>query len=341
MALHATKDLGFAFTPANIAVRLFFAMSGFYMAMVYEGKYSGRYRPFLASRFLRIWPPYAAALLVALGLVLAVAKFRGRCVGPALPLLCVGVRPSFGTWVALAISNLGIFGQDWGWCFHVDELKGSLSFAPSMVQTESAFQYQLIPQGWSLASELVFYLCLPLILKLSNRALWSALLATFALRITAESLGKSWWILPLFDLPLFFAGILAWRNQSKGPRLVAWAWLFLACVACAAYLPFSQEQGTAVFILSSVFVMPEIFSWTKARHWDRLLGEMSYPFYIFHFSVLWALPLILGRSVEGMDLWLWGFPLAMAVSWAAWFFLVRPLERYRSRFAAVGTRGNG
>jgi peptidoglycan/LPS O-acetylase OafA/YrhL len=334
MALHASRDLGLRFTPAGIAVRLFFVMSGFYMAMVYEEKYSGNYRQFILSRILRLWPAYLMALAASIAVAFSVAYGRRQCVGPLLPLLCNGERPSLGSWIYFVASGLCLVGQEWG-MFLVRQAGGGLNFQPwNSDETRSAFQMQWIPQAWSLGLEFWFYLLLPLFLKHSNRSLAVFLASSLLARMSLE-FSASWsWIpgLPIFDLALFPAGILAWRLRQ---RCMAPAWVaatFLALTFFAAYLPLSQAQALSLLVILSIFTMPRIFEWCRGSRWDRNLGEISYPFYLLHFSVLWLLPFLLGPEISGGDIWRVGFPLALAASVLGWLALRGPTGWLRKRY---------
>ncbi len=47
----------FALIPANLAVEVFFAISGFYMSLILTAKYQDR-TTFYVNRFLRLYPVY-------------------------------------------------------------------------------------------------------------------------------------------------------------------------------------------------------------------------------------------------------------------------------------------
>ena len=49
--------VNFALIPANLAVEVFFAISGFYMSLIVTGKYRDR-TTFYINRFLRLYPVY-------------------------------------------------------------------------------------------------------------------------------------------------------------------------------------------------------------------------------------------------------------------------------------------
>src|SRR5450755_3866284 len=59
---------GLAFLDRQLAVQCFFIISGFYMALVLNEKYTGpgRYWTFVQQRFLRLYPTYLIILAVIL-----------------------------------------------------------------------------------------------------------------------------------------------------------------------------------------------------------------------------------------------------------------------------------
>src|SRR5205807_9676378 len=75
---HAGEFLGVPLIPGDTAVQVFYAVSGFYMALVLNEKYrppSSGYVLFISNRFLRLFPVYAAVLCSTLLLAAAVAHF--------------------------------------------------------------------------------------------------------------------------------------------------------------------------------------------------------------------------------------------------------------------------
>src|SRR5262249_38577674 len=78
---HAGDFLGFPFIPGDTAVQSFYAISGFYMALVLNEKYrtgSSTYSLFISNRFLRLFPIYAAVLCLTLLLALAMAHLSEK-----------------------------------------------------------------------------------------------------------------------------------------------------------------------------------------------------------------------------------------------------------------------
>ena len=70
VAEHSTPICGLTFTGGHLAVRLFFIISGFYMALILTTKYTAdhpkRFWFFISNRFLRIYPCYYVVLLLSL-----------------------------------------------------------------------------------------------------------------------------------------------------------------------------------------------------------------------------------------------------------------------------------
>lgn len=63
---HSTPIHGYFGIPPEVAVRMFFMVSGFYMSLILSEKYIGGagLRAFYEGRFLRIFPIYYVSLLV-------------------------------------------------------------------------------------------------------------------------------------------------------------------------------------------------------------------------------------------------------------------------------------
>ena len=75
---HAGDFLGFPLIPGDTAVQSFYAVSGFYMALVLNEKYrpgSSTYSLFISNRFLRLFPVYVTVLCLTLLLAFAYRIF--------------------------------------------------------------------------------------------------------------------------------------------------------------------------------------------------------------------------------------------------------------------------
>ena len=228
--------------PGTVSVRLFFILSGFYMALILDGGYRGRLSLFYSNRLLRLFPAY---------LLVAACSFLALLLADAHPFLSredlfEGLQASPGLFAWLLLTNLGIVGQDA--LFLLDFTDNySPVFSPCPDCPILGFWVSLVPQAWSIAMELWFYLLAPFLIRLR-----SSLLVSLAL----TSLGLHAWITLAFpegpnmahhlfpaQLHLFLAGLLAYRLSPFADRLSsAWG---VAALALQVQL---RGQGGLVYL---------------------------------------------------------------------------------------------
>jgi peptidoglycan/LPS O-acetylase OafA/YrhL len=181
---HAGAFLGFPLIPGDTAVQCFYAISGFYMALILNEKYrpeSSTYFLFISNRFARLFPAYATVLLLTLLLAVAVARFSSAKL------------PFVSEWrslehldllsaVFLLVTQIIMWGQD---LFLFLALKGgALEFWPDFhTAAQPVYTLLAIPQGWTLGLEFSFYLVAPFIVRRSVWAIAIALAASLVLRL--------------------------------------------------------------------------------------------------------------------------------------------------------------
>ncbi len=307
---HFMPALGVGFlVGGDVAVKLFYIISGFYMALVLTEKYTGpgSYRTFLGNRFLRLLPTYYLLLLLPVAVTLAARILTGR------PLAFGGLS----TWsahghnldpvaaVLLAVSNLTVIGQEFSWAGAVEAATGNWVwtddfFAPGMVP---GFFFLGITPSWTLGVELEFYCLAPMLVALrTSRLLWigvASLLCRFILAWSVPSLETLWQshFLPT-ELIYFLGGILSYRafaaQRALGnlPVMAARGRFVLPGLIgfFAAYplLPVGPRAVLSAVVLSTA--LPFVFALTAASKADRALGELSYPLYLVHWNLayLWS-----------------------------------------------------
>ncbi len=73
---HTAPLFGLQMMPGDVAVKLFFIVSGFYMSLVMAGKYEGKNRAlfFYSNRALRLYPAFFIAILLT-AIVLGAAEY--------------------------------------------------------------------------------------------------------------------------------------------------------------------------------------------------------------------------------------------------------------------------
>lgn len=335
------------------AVEIFFIISGFYMAMVLSGRYHNK-RDFYESRWLRIAVPYYIHLVAIVLLSVVSGLFFSQWLALSAfaddPLARNGLA---GILVASA-TNLTIFGQDLV-LFLKDNAGGGLRFTPDFnSHADPLYRYLVIPQCWSVAIELVFYLAAPFLNKLRTPALAALLIASVAARFLAygpAGLDHDPWVyrfLP-FELAWFVAGMLGWRllawidarvGRCAPPGPAAYAAICLAVVIIGAALrwvyqflgPHIGEAASGfVIIASSVPFILVAFHLTRSHTADRLIGELSYPVYLNHLFFIVALRAI--PALEPFAAWfgvLTGI-LSVACAWIFWQGFLAKFEVRRHR----------
>ncbi len=288
------------------AVMVFLMLSGYWVSRIYTaGRYAG-VGPYLLGRLLRLWPIVIIGTLVAAGIQLAL---RGELIG------------SF--WSTLFFLGLASRGDD------------------------------VIGTTWSLDIELQFYLLLPLVIAGLTAAgpRWRVLLAVGTVLATAAGilLGRAGLITALAFAPAFAAGIWLQASQWQPSRAVGLVSLASFLVGLAAYVAGAPEPvqdalaldvkhfSVGTLLVSSLaipFVAWHVHLRTGA--FDRWLGDLSYPFYLLHFPVIWGLTEIMGDTSAMKAL-----ALALSVGLTVLVNLAvdRPVEAWRRRLMARGQAG--
>lgn len=278
---HTTPVGPFAWISGITAVYVFFVISGFYIQMVLDTRYTAArlgeswVQRFYIARYLRLFPAYAAAALCVLGFAVFVLSSTGTL-----------VRPLEG-WAALSGS-----------------LKGSIYSAGVMFANITmvglnvpSVGYLAIGPSWSLGVELSFYLLAPFLLVRSDRFL--AVVITIGILLKAVPFNTH---VPAFvGIDCFLLGALAYRKKDLLTVTFRWprfqqAVVFVCVFLLVAFaLPHSKtayianthlHPDTLIYPLLFALLIPTIYASTSGNRFDRAIGEISYPFYIFHELVI-------------------------------------------------------
>jgi peptidoglycan/LPS O-acetylase OafA/YrhL len=198
-----------------------------------------------------------------------------------------------------------------------------------------------IPQAWTLGIELSFYALAPYLLNLRSRWLFLGAFFSFGLKMTAINtflLNDPWTyrFFP-FEIGYFLAGALAFRYRSflEGimPRRVGVYCIYPLVIAFTAFCGFSP--GQPAYPLALAFILPFIFRMTSNLKIDRLVGELSYPFYIFHVFAIAVASFIVKHWLqcpESSVAWI-GLGLTLVLSVNALTLETLIVEPWRARFA--------
>jgi len=153
-------------TGGEVAVQCFYILSGFYMALILDGKY-GRTAEgtllFYTNRLFRLMPLYLLFLCVSFCLSYLATVSYSFPKQPATDLILHHDRLGIGALAYVALSNLFVFGHDLVIFFlGIDPADGSLFFTTRLPETPRlAIELFFIPQSWTLSLEFSFYLLAP------------------------------------------------------------------------------------------------------------------------------------------------------------------------------------
>jgi peptidoglycan/LPS O-acetylase OafA/YrhL len=359
---HSTPICGVSFTGGHLAVRLFFIISGFYMAMILTTKYTAdqpnRYWLFISNRFLRIYPCYYVILFLSLAFYAAGSFYLHH---PADRLVLWQTAWSHGQiWGLFFVSlcQLTVVGMD-AICvfvyniaqgFHLpgaDTAAASVAWLPTAGADPSglvpAWRFLFVPQSWAISIELLFYLVVPWLVSWRTRNL--ILLGGLSL---ASNLANCFFVYPAlsdllgyfffpFHLFLFILGMLAWRHSevflARVPRhfKIALVAATFGALAVSQFLPVAPRNIICIILM--VLSLPIFFNWTKDSRLQRWLGDLAYPIYVCHILVKWGLLALAGVSKKGVTsppgwlLLLCAIAMAVLLLW----LVDRPVDRWRQR----------
>ncbi|MCU0431131.1 MAG: acyltransferase [Cytophagaceae bacterium] len=294
-----------------LAVKAFFIISGFYMALILNEKYTtpDSYGVFIKNRALRLFPIYFAVLVISFFAFYLASQLKQT--NPDFYLFFGNPMDSYiqhgselhvSSWIFFIISNLTIFLQDVAMFFGVDA-EGILYFT-TRYKTEPlpAFSFLLVPQAWSISIELMFYLIAPFILRRSMALLISIIVLCFAFRIILYQSGLSHdpWNYRFFPLEIsyFLLGSISYRIYRYIPSAT---WITPVRLKILASVPLLYSIGYPVlrfqgseYVYACVFFLsiPFLFYLTKNWKWDTYIGELSYPMYLTHIVLLFGLKYI-------------------------------------------------
>ena len=336
VAIWHLPDAPIRLLGGEAAVSCFFAISGFYMAMVINEKYATSGRGwagrFYLSRFLRLYPAYLAVC------VLTVVSFAIKS-DPTVFTARLPVSPF--TQLGLAVENIVVIGQD------VYELLCRVTNGSDVFNGS----YMLVGQAWTLSVEAFFYLLAPFAVR-SLR--WTAilLLASLALRLVmVTGFGFTPWIWGMRFFPntlcVFLAGAMAYRLHRRWRHAVPSAaigkWLLIAgggCFAISAVLrhgegllPADNDLLMLGFYAVFACAIPFVFQATRYSGVDRSIGELSYPLYLVHGRGQGILFSIVGWPHGRTFYMVTTLSLSILAAAGLWLAVERPCEILRQRIA--------
>jgi peptidoglycan/LPS O-acetylase OafA/YrhL len=299
---HFTREIFPIELPGSyLAVDLFFAMSGFVLALSYDDRLGSSLSAadFIRRRLIRLYPLYLISILiVALGIAIA---------------LTTGISVN---WTAASLAS---------------SITLSLLFLPTPpALNNTGLLFPLNQPAWSLFMEIavnvLYALARPL---LTARGLALTLLVSgtaFCLAIAwhgMADMGTEWSTLastPPRVLFSFFLGVglYRWNQAGKLPRVRMPAWLVLVLMLGLFAVPVTGAART-IFDMAAVFVLlPALLIagiQNQPKHFAGLftfLGVTSYPIYILHVPLQKYIGNAIGK-IFGEDVTTWAPAIGLAI----------------------------
>jgi peptidoglycan/LPS O-acetylase OafA/YrhL len=292
---HAGKFVPLRWLTGDLALELFFVISGFYMQLVLSTKYTrsalgDAWRlNFYKARYFRLMPVYLACSTMVIG-----ASLLDASLAPLPTWNYIANLPNTAGNVLFKVfisaTNATLLFQDV--TMFLATRGGIVHWTSDFAQSDVPLWTGLtVPPAWSLGIELSFYIIAPFILGL--RSSWLALFAVCALTAKMAVL----WTLDLSDpwtyrffpfaVGYFMLGALAFRYRetlSFTGFLQVWSEKYCAylIVAAIAICRIPVPCPTLVYPGGPALILPFLFRVTGKLKTDRLIGELSYSFYIFH-----------------------------------------------------------
>jgi peptidoglycan/LPS O-acetylase OafA/YrhL len=208
-----------------------------------------------------------------------------------------------------------------------------------------------VPQAWTVSLEVSFYLLAPFVLRSNTVTLACLMLCTFLMRVFAFKGGFAHdpWTYRFFpfELGYFLLGALAFRASTFGPvraclngfpRLapilaflmaisVLIGWGRMSSIGAISRATTYIGQPVGLFVLTAIS-LPLLLRFSAQNRWDRRLGDLSYPVYIVHYSVIW----VLGVWPVAPELGTWrNLAITLILSAGIAFVVEGPVDRWRQR----------
>jgi peptidoglycan/LPS O-acetylase OafA/YrhL len=302
------------------AVFSFYLLSGYLMSLVLTKTYGFTLdgtRRFLVNRFLRIYPVYYAAFVLALVVILALPATVLK-LNPALRVPTSGVE-----W----FHNVAIFGL-------MDDVA------------------RCVPPAWSLYVELVFYLAMGLVLARHRAIVTVWFIASLAYTVTLLAVQAPFadrYYPPLAaSLPFSLGAMVFFYGDSLRFRSV-WpvglaGLLYLGNFVFTGQLwgdPLRFGVGFYVQLALAAFVTAGLAKVSLGPTWlkrlDRAAGDLAYPLFVCHYHVGAVVFRATGEHLEHVrtgQLFVTTLPLAVVTAWVIHRSVERAVNRVRDRVRA-------
>jgi peptidoglycan/LPS O-acetylase OafA/YrhL len=333
---HCGGILGsFNFIGGELAVQVFFMISGFYMSMVLESKYKlsiKGYKLFITNRLLRLYPIYWVVLTLTLFVFLLYKPY----------FFSQFSKLSFSSNLYMIFTNFFLFFQDIVLFLGISSDNGNIYFTTNFqLSNPPLYHFLLVPQGWSLGIELLFYVTVPFIVKLKSNTILTLIVFSLLLRLVLYSvfnLNIDPWTYRFFpnEILFFLLGIMSQRNSNRIISIfktnpIYFQFFLMGYIFFYFRLPefkiniFPFSFNSTLLFLLVYFTTPILFNYYKKVKWDRYIGELSFPIYISHMFISYLVNAMWNDSFKSETVILGTILLSIILV----HFISNPVERFR------------
>ncbi|WP_321826099.1 acyltransferase family protein [Maribacter dokdonensis] len=265
------------------------------MTLILKEKYIGNnnsYSLFISNRLLRLYPLYWFVLILVI--VYSIFVFfdsGGTNFGKLQLYLEYFENLEFSSWVFLILTNIFIVFQDMVMFMGLDINTGELFFTDNFKETNPMlFKFLVIPQAWSVAIEISFYLIAPFLVRKKLGLILLFILFSISLKYILFQYGftKDPWNQRFFpsELTFFLLGTISYHIYSKIKPIFLKLVFSLVIFFTLFYNKMNFDYKYFIYFISLFLSIPFIFLWSKNMRTDRYVGELSYPIYISHLFLL-------------------------------------------------------
>lgn len=289
----------------NVGVFLFFVLSGFVITEALEEFYRNRVRSFLANRFFKIYPPYWAALALAI----------------AIDALTADVSQSLRTAAGLG-GNIFMFGQYLG-----------------------ITNYSAISITWAVVVEIQFYFAIAACFSIIGKTRKELVLLSFSLLGLLGYLAvyftdsRNHFYGTLQFSPYFVLGVwlyyLRTEPNKKLPLLLVVSSAILAMHAFIVYVSRGSQTNTAgaALLFAGVCVVFLYLLWGNTD-WlnialDKHLGNATYFLYLTHMPIITLMERQEARP--GAMAFMLTALISILAAFALYQVIEKPIQRLRDR----------
>ena len=298
-----THSIGGGLIGGRFAVEAFFVISGYLMSYLLSesNTYSSK-RNFYLNRALRLMPMYYLVIVVSFPMYYLAHKYLQEnnqfaayeSMPPSILLLVSFLNVSLVGQDQLMFLSLNGKSLEWGGNYTLSDVE--------------LYRGLLVPQSWTLGLEIVFYIVIPFLIHRKKLMLF-LVFCSLGLRLYFLKIGIGLldpWVYRFFptELLFFLLGVIAHQNwaprltkipvslRNKTSKLLLSA-LIIYFLAFPYLEKYANVRPILLFALI-LFSLPFLFEFQRKNRLDNLLGQLSYPIYLWHLLVI----TFIGGAVE-------------------------------------------